>query len=331
MARKLAGSIMASYCFCTIYYISTNYFLGSENLLKIIGNTQLAENTAKWLGEDYYPVLERAFADGELCPRFETSGNPTMGKTAALILQQHRGENINAYLMNYYLILGALKDAGFSTIIAVMPYFAYSRQHKQYLPNQPVSALTVAKLLEFCGADGFVTVTAHEPSVLPQLFSIPAINLSAMSVLSEFVSKKPEFSDAVIVAPDDGAEEMAKTLAGLLGNRKYTAFEKKRDVRTGEITMTPKNVELLKGHSVIIIDDMVSGGGTMVETARACSHHGATRIAAAFTHSILCGNALEKLRACCDEVIGTNTIESEVSKVDVSPLLAQALRQMDKK
>jgi ribose-phosphate pyrophosphokinase len=304
---------------------------GVDGFLKIIGNSQLAENTAKWLGEDYYPVVERVFPDGELCPRFETSGNPTLGETAALILQQHRGENVNAHLMNYYLLLGAMKDAGFSKIYVCMPYFAYSRQHKQYLPNQPVSALTVAKMLEFCGADGFITVTAHEPSVLPELFSIPAINLSATSVLVDFVAKKPEFSDAVIIAPDDGAEEMAKAVAGMLGGRKYTAFEKKRDVRTGEITMTPKNVELLKGHSVIIIDDMVSGGGTMVETARSCSHHGATRIAAMFTHPILCGNALEKLRACCDEIIGTNTIESEVSKVDVSPLLAQALKQIDKK
>jgi len=299
--------------------------------LKVIGNTSLAENTAKWLGADYYPVLERTFADGELCPRFETSGNVTMGQTAAIVMQQHRGENVNAYLMNYFLVLNAAKDAGFAKIYACMPYFAYSRQHKQYLPNQPVSALTVARTLENLGADAFITVTAHEPSSLPELFTIPSINLSATSTLTDYAAKKQEFADAVIVAPDDGAEEMAKNIANLLGGRKYTCFEKKRDVRTGEITMTPKNVELLKGKSAILIDDMVSGGGTMVETARACSHHGSTRIAALFTHPILCGNALEKLKACCDEIIATNTIESEVSKADVSPLFAQALAKLEKK
>ncbi len=299
--------------------------------MKVIGNTSLAENTAKWLGADFYPVLERTFADGELCPRFESSGNPAMGQTAAIILQQHRNENINAYLMNYFLVLNAAKDAGFSKIYACMPYFAYSRQHKQYLPNQPVSALTVARALENLGADAFITVTAHEPASLPEIFTIPSINLSATSTLADYIAKNPAFSDAVVVAPDDGAEEMAKAFAALLGGRKYTVFEKKRDVRTGEITMTPKNVELLKARSVIIVDDMVSGGGTMVETARACSHHGATRTAALFTHPILCGNALEKLRACCDEIIATNTIESEVSKADVSPLLAQALAKLEKK
>lgn len=299
--------------------------------MKVIGNTSLAENTAKWLGADYYPVLERTFADGELCPRFEASGNPAMGQTAAIVMQQHRGENINAYLMNYFLTLNAAKDAGFAKIYACMPYFAYSRQHKQYLPNQPVSALTVARTLENLGADAFITVTAHEPASLPELFTIPSINLSAIGTLTDYVSKKPEFADAVIVAPDDGAEDMAKNVAALLGGRKYTAFEKKRDVRTGEITMTPKNVELLAGKSAIIIDDMVSGGGTMVETARSCSHHGATRIASLFTHPILCGNALEKLKACCDEIIATNTIESEVSKADVAPLLAQAIAKLEKK
>jgi len=299
--------------------------------LKVIGNTSLAENTAKWLGADFYPVLERTFADGELCPRFEASGNPAMGQTAAIILQQHRNENINAYLMNYFLVLNAAKDAGFSRIYACMPYFAYSRQHKQYLPNQPVSALTVARTLEHLGADAFITVTAHEPSSLKEIFTVPSINLSSIAALSDCVARKPEFADAVIVAPDDGAEDMARALASLLGNRKYTAFEKKRDARTGEITMTPRNVELLAGKSAIIIDDMVSGGGTMVETARACSHHGSTRIASLFTHPILCGNALEKLRACCDEIVATNTIESEVSKADVSPLLAQALKELEKK
>jgi ribose-phosphate pyrophosphokinase len=299
--------------------------------LKVIGNTQLAENTAKWLGADYYPVLERTFTDGELCPRFESSGNPAMGQSCAIVMQQHRGENVNAYLMNCFLVLGAAKDAGFSKIYACMPYFAYSRQHKQYLPNEPVSALTVARILEGLGADAFVTVTAHAPSDLPKLFTIPAVNLSALSTLAECVAKKPEFADAVVVAPDDGAEEMAKTLAGLLGGRRYTAFEKKRDIRTGEITMTPRNVEMLGGKSVVIIDDMVSGGGTMVETARACSRHGATRIAALFAHPVLCGNALEKLKACCDEIIATNTIESEVSRADVSPLIARALQELARK
>jgi ribose-phosphate pyrophosphokinase len=299
--------------------------------LKVIGNTSLAENTAKWLGADFYPVIERTFADGELCPRFESSGNPVMGQTAAIIMQHRRNESINSYLMEYFLLLDAAKDAGFSKIFACMPYFAYSRQHKQYLPNQPVSALTVAKTLENLGASAFVTVTTHEPSVMSELFSIPTVNLSALSALSECIAKKPGFEDAVIVAPDDGAEDMATTLAALLGGRKSTAFEKERDVRTGEITMTSRNVEMLKGKSAIIIDDMVSGGGTMVETARACSHHGSTRIASVFTHPILCGNALEKLKACCDEIIATNSIESEVSKADVSPLLAQALAKLDRK
>jgi ribose-phosphate pyrophosphokinase len=120
-------------------------------------------------------------------------------------------------------------------------------------------------------------------------------------------------------------------VAKVLGGRQTVVFEKHRDVGTGDITLTPRNGEVLKGKSVIVVDDMVSSGATMVEAARACSHHGATHIAAAFVHPVLSDNALEKLRACCDDIVATNTIQSEVSEVDVSPVIAGALREIGKK
>lgn len=298
--------------------------------MKIIGN-HLAENVAKWLNEDYFPTTERTFPDGELCPRFESAGHDTAGETAALILQKKAGENVNDYLMNYFFILSAIKDAGFARVIACMPYFAYARQHKQYLPGQPVSAMAVSRTLEFHGIDHFITVNTHEPSYLPKLFSVPVTDLSAMSLLAEYISKKKEYADAAIVAPDDGAEHIAMHMSKLLGGRDYTVFEKNRDIRTGDIKQIPKNAGILKGRSVIVVDDMVSSGQTMVETIRACTHHGATRTAAVFVHPVFSGNAHEKLRACCDEIITTNTIASDASNVDVSPIIAQALREITKK
>ena len=297
--------------------------------MKIIGDS-LAEHVASWLGEDYFPVTRRIFPDGELCPRFESSGMPTEGEFGVLVLQKTKEESTNDYVLNYILLLHAMKDAGFSRVAVVMPYFAYARQHKQYLSGQPVSAIVIAKTLEFSGADTFITVNAHEPGELQKLFSIPTKDLSIISLLAEFIAKKPEYENAAIVAPDDGAEELAKTLSKMLGNRDYTVFEKKRDVRTGDIRLTPKNAEMLAGRPVIIIDDMVSSGNTMVEAVRACSHHGATKTAALFVHPVFSENALEKLRACCDLIVSSNSIQSDVSLVDVSPIIAKALREYSK-
>lgn len=293
----------------------------------IIGDA-LAERVASWMKADYFPVTRRVFPDGELCPRFEPAGRQLDGETAAIIMQKPALENVNAYFFNYLLLASAAKDAGFSRIVTCMPYFAYARQHKQYLAGEPVSALVAARLLESCGTDSFVTVNAHEPGGLPKLFSIPTLNISVASLLAESISRNPDFSQAAVVAPDDGAEAMARQVAAMLGGRDSTVFEKRRDLSSGAVTLQPVKTEILKGRPVIVVDDMVSSGATMVEAVRACSHHGATKTAALFVHPVFSENALEKLRACCDTIVACNTIESEVSAVDVSPVIAQALISM---
>ncbi len=302
----------------------------------IVVGDELGRRVAERLNASFVPVDPRVFGDNEICPRVmleEAGGTEALaGKECVLVLQMKAGENPNTYLVKVLFTVDVIRKLKPGSLAVAMPYFVYARQHQQYLPGQPVSAEIVAKFLENAGATRFVTINSHSRGDLPSFFSGKTFDLDAVPFLAEHFAQRKEFEgdkNVIAIGPDKGAASLAKHFVSKLGFGEWTAFEKQRDVHTGEITMKPDGAKL-DGKTAIVIDDLCASGGTMVKALEACRLHGAKKTIACFVHAVLSDNALERLRPAADEIVSTNTIASAVSEVDVSTLIASAFQDQQK-
>ncbi len=206
-----------------------------------------------------------------------------------------------------------------SAINVVIPYMGYARQDKIFRPGEPISARAVAGAIN---ADNVYTVNIHAQSIL-DYFDAKATNLDATPVIGKYI-KNMELKNPLIIAPDDGAIGLAWNASKDLG-LDYDFLEKTR--LSGEsVTLKPKNIAV-KGRDVIIIDDIISTGGTMAETISLLRSQGAHEVFIACVHPVLSTNAVLKLfKAGVKGIIATDTIDKGVSVVSVAPVIAEAIR-----
>jgi ribose-phosphate pyrophosphokinase len=206
----------------------------------------------------------------------------------------------------------------------VVPYFGYARQDKQFKSGEPLSARAMATALDVFLEEGsrFFTVNIHDRSVLSH-FRHQAEDLDATPLLADQIGKMG-LEDPVIISPDKGAVEMAQVAATRLGVD-YDYLEKTRYSGT-EVSMAPKEIDA-SGRDVIIVDDMISTGGTMAQAISILKEKGAKRVYLASVHPVLTGSAVLKLcRAGVEAIIATDTLEKAVSTVSVARLIAEAVR-----
>ncbi|RDD54262.1 MAG: ribose-phosphate pyrophosphokinase [Candidatus Korarchaeota archaeon NZ13-K] len=279
------------------------------------------------LGVRLVPVERRVFPDGEVCPRVMGRVD---GESILLSMRMSAGNcRPNDYLMEVLLTLRNLKEhmkAG--RVIVLMPYFPYSRQDSIFREGEPLSSKYVINLLEESGADSIVTVTAHLHRLRDlRGLSIRAdfLNLSGFKPLAEELRRLP-LKDPFILGPDTESINWARELAEYYGAAEYDSLEKERDVSTGEIRTFVKSLDL-EGRDVIVVDDIVSTGGTMANALTAARRMGARYLVASFVHPVLVPGSLERiLRAGADILVATDTIEWAGSRASVVPVIAEALR-----
>src|SRR5438034_751459 len=213
----------------------------------------------------------------------------------------------------------AIRDAGARRLTAVVPYFGYGRQDKRFLEGEAVSAKAIGKHVA-ADADELLTMAVHNPDVL-KTFSIPAVDVDGIPALGRYLKG---VDVDMLIAPDDNAIRFAKTASAICGKR-YDYLEKKRiDSHTVEIT--PKKLDV-RGKSIAIVDDVISTGGTIGTVTKELRSQGARRVIAACVHGLFVDNAEANLKAC-DDVIATDTIQSEHTKVSVAPEFAAAIRAL---
>ena len=230
-------------------------------------------------------------------------------------------------LFEYLLLVDTLKDLGASRVTGFIPYFAYARQDERFKPGEALSFRTVTKLMESVGTDEIYTIDMHHHRVLKssEVFKIPSHNLSAMPLLADYAKKTGEVQKPLVIGPDAEAEQWAKVAADRLGTD-YDVFEKKR-LGDDHVEVRPRRSNA-KGRDVLIVDDIISTGGTIVEASKILLSQGANKVAVACTHPILAPGALEKIRdAGVVSVVGTDTVSSPISRVSVAPLIASELRK----
>ena len=261
----------------------------------------------------------RRFPDGEQYVRVDGG---VRGEDVAVF--QSLGLNPDSYLVEYALIVDALRGAGCRSVTAVVPYLAYARQDKRFRDGEPLSAKAFARLIERAGTDRIITVDMHlhRFSRISDVFDIPAENVSAMPLIAEHYAKAHRGESIVVVGPDMESEQWAKQVAATLSSRLYVLEKERlgdRDVRVSDVSFG-------KGSRALLVDDMISTGKTLMEVIAKLRLQGFSPIDAAATHSLLVEGAYERLKAAgMSELISTDTVPGPYSSVSVAPVLARAI------
>jgi ribose-phosphate pyrophosphokinase len=290
--------------------------------MKIIAgpaSKELAENVSTLTGYPNIPVISKIFPDGESYVRLE--GNVS-GENVAIIqttcppLQDSR-------LFQLAFIADAAKRAGAGKVTAVVPYLAYARQDKLFLSGEGISVETIARMLGASGIDEFLTVNIHSESVLAE-FSFSAKTVSAISLLASYFVEKGH-KNAFSLAPDKGAMYIAEEAQQVLGGR-VGHLSKVRDRYTGQISQSAEGLDV-EGQTVVIFDDIISTGGTIVGAAKILKERGAKHIFTACVHPLLIGDASKRiLDAGVEEIVGTDSVPGAFSKVSLAPLISKHIK-----
>jgi ribose-phosphate pyrophosphokinase len=279
---------------------------------------KLGERVAQMIGAKKVGVDYKNFPDGESYIRV-TEG--VRGEEVVLVHTTY--PQPDKRVLELLLLIDTLKDLGAARVKIVVPYMAYSRQDTRFMDGEAVSINTIFRLIEAAGADEFYTVDIHKEFSL-DAFKIKAKNLYATGVIADHL-KGMGLKELYILSPDKGALDMARRVGERLGVE-YGNFEKVRDRITGAITVKGDRVEA-RGRDVVITDDLISTGGTIAHACKILKAERARRVIAVCSHPLLVAGAYERMKgAGLDEVLGTDTVESEVSKISVAPLIAGEFR-----
>ena len=268
-------------------------------------NPELANKIADRLNVDLGPVTLKTFSNGEVYCRFEesirgadvfivqpTCGNPATGVTA------------NDALMELLVMIDAAVGASAHRVIAVTPWFGYSRQDKKSAPREPISARLVARMLESAGADRVLTMDLHAGQV-QGFFNIPVDHMTAMFMLTQYFDDLG-LQDLVVVSPDAGRVKLNKKFASKVGAELAILDKERPAQQVAEIGYVIGDV---RGKTAVIVDDMIDTAGTLKAAAQTVLDAGASRVFAAATHPVFSGNAYENLAAAgFEQIVVTDTI-----------------------
>ncbi len=283
---------------------------------------ELAEAVSALTGFGNVPVASKFFPDGESYVRLEGS---VQGESVAIV-QTTCTPAQDGRLFQLAFMADAAKRGGAVKVTAVVPYLAYARQDKMFLAGEGISVETVARMLKAAGIDELLTVNIHSEEALGQ-FPFPAKTVSAIPLLAQYFVQRG-FKGAFALSPDKGAMYIARQAQAVLGGD-AGHLDKQRDRYTGQTKQTGEGLNV-KGQTVIIFDDIISTGGTIVGAAKILREQDAKHVFCACVHGLLIGDAEKRiLDAGVEEIVGTDSVPGSVSKVSLAPLLSQELRAQE--
>lgn len=294
--------------------------MGEKIVIGGPASQELAASMAKRMNARLVSPDVTEFADGETRIKFNEKVD---GAKAILVQSTH--PPTDKHYMQLFQMAHYLSQEG-ARVHAVIPYLGYARQDKQFTAGEVVSLGVVSHMLRSVGVARVTTVDIHSAEGM-SLFSVPIYSVSAIPNLVQYVKKNLNLTNTVVVAPDFGSSKRTEAFATLYG-AKNIQLSKQRDRTTGEVRVAEEELDV-EGCDVIIVDDMISTGGTVRAATEKLKKARARKVIAACVHALLVGGAQEKLAAAgVDEIIGTNTVPSRVSKVDATEPLASYLRTL---
>jgi ribose-phosphate pyrophosphokinase len=292
---------------------------------------QLAADIAGKLDIGLGGVTLKTFSNGEVYCRYEESirgadifivqpicGNPRTGLTA------------NDALMELLEMVDAAVGGSAHRVIAVCPWYGYSRQDKKSAPREPISARLVARMLETAGIDRILTMDLHSGQI-QGFFQKPCDHMTAMWMLTKYFADQG-LEDLVVVSPDAGRVKLNKKFAATIGAELAILNKERPAQQVAEIGYVIGDV---KGKTAVLVDDIIDTAGTLKAAAQTVRDAGATRVLAAATHAVFSGNAWENLAAAAfDEIVVTDTIPlrdgapDNITVLPCAELLTSSIRQI---
>ncbi len=288
-------------------------------------NRALAEEMAQFLETELGDCEIAQFSDGEIFVKI----NENVRGVDVFIVQPTFPPAEN--LLELLIMIDAASRASASRITAVLPYYGYARQDRKDQPRVAISAKLVANLITVAGANRVLTMDLHAGQI-QGFFDIPLDHLFASPVLIDYF-KELGLEDLTIVSPDIGSVRMARAFAKRF-EAPLALIDKRRPMpNVSEVMNVIGEVE---GRNLIILDDLIDTGGTVVEAAEALKEKGARDIYVGCTHGILSGNALARVQQSpITELVVTNTVPlrdgkptDKVRVLSVAPLLGEAVRRI---
>jgi ribose-phosphate pyrophosphokinase len=278
-----------------------------------ISSQILATRIAAELGVEACLCEFKKFPDGELYTRVVDG----IKDEEVIIVQSLMADT---GLISLLQLIDAVEEAHKTSV--VIPYLGYARQDKRFKPGEAISSRAIARGISFAGiVDKIYVVNVHNRAVL-EYFDVEAENLDAAPLIGEYIAKK-RIAKPVIIGPDEGARELAKAVAAPHGFD-YDVLEKKR-ISGDEVVIKPRELSV-EGKNVVIVDDIISTGGTIAEAASMIKAREANEIYVACIHGLFVQNAPLRIRnAGVKEIIATDTIESVFSEISVAKMIAEEL------
>ena len=294
-------------------------------------NRQLAEEIAKRMQTRVGNALVDRFKNDEC--RIEIRENVRGAEVFVVqsLCRSPQGATVNDSVMELLLIIDALRRASANRITAVIPYYGYAKQDKKTKGREPISAKLVANMIERAGAERIVTLDLHAAQI-QGFFDIPVDNLMAAPTLCNYLkNEKLEGDRIVVVSPDAGGVPRAETFAKRLKSTLAVIIKRRPEPDVSEVTHIVGDVQ---GKVAVVVDDMISTGGTLVKAAEALRKRGATDVYTLATHGIFAGDAIAQFeRSEINRVIVTNTIprtieSSKVEHLTIAQILADAIKRI---
>ncbi|HEY4716153.1 MAG TPA: ribose-phosphate pyrophosphokinase [bacterium] len=295
-------------------------FSGNSNIL-------LADKICSYLGLTLGKATVKSFSDGEIFVEIEENvrGND-------IFVLQSFCMPVNHYIMEFLIMVDALKRASAKRVTAVIPYYGYARQDRKVAPRTPISAKLVADILSTAGTNRVLTIDLHAGQI-QGFFNIPVDHLYATPVLLKFIAENFK-NDIVIVSPDAGGVERARAYAKRL-NCGLAIIDKRRvGPNVAEIMNIIGEVE---SKTAVLVDDMVDTAGTLTQAAKALKDKGAASVYACCTHPVFSGNAVEKIgQSEISKIIVTDTIplsekasnSKKIKVLTISEILGEAIKRI---
>jgi ribose-phosphate pyrophosphokinase len=308
-------------------------------LFALHATDDLGNRIAEALGQPLASHEERDFEDGEHKAR---PLDNVRGADVYVVQSTHGGpaESANDKLCRLLFFIGALRDAGAARVTAVVPYLCYARKDRRTKPGDPVTTRYVASLFEAVGTDAIVTLEVHNPAAFENAFRCPTIALTAAPLFVGY-GRTLSQENLCVISPDPGgvkrAELFREALESGIGKPVGKGFAEKH--RSAGAVTGDLFVGDVAGATALIIDDLISTGGTLLRAACAARKAGARRVIALVTHGLFTSGAGGVLAdPAIDRLVVTDTVppfrldvnglRDKIETLHAAPLLAESIRRL---
>lgn len=304
--------------------------------LKILtGNTNkaLAEDICEHLDTHLARATVESFPGGETHVQIEEN---VRGSDVYIVQpvcgNADLGLSPNDALMEILILIDAARRASARRITAVLPYYGYARQDRKDRPRVPITAKLVANMIYTAGARRALALDLHSNQI-QGFFDIPFDHLYSINIFTDYLARK-HIPDLTVVSPDVGNIKMARAYAELLG-ADLAVVDKRRT--SGTDTEVMNLIGEVDGRNVVIVDDLISTGGSLVEAASTLKERGALDISACIVHPVLAGPAIERVEnSVLSELLVSNSIpvpngqeNGKIKSLSIAPILGEAIRRIN--